>query len=257
VTGELVRDSLAPAGDPGIEALVAGAAQLGLDLGARQQSAFACYRAELLAWNARVNLTAITEPAAVATRHFLDSLTILLAVPPAERDRPLRLVDVGSGAGLPGLALALACPAWRVTVIDSVAKKTAFLRHACAMLGLEERTEVLTARAEEVARDPAHRGCYDLAVARAVASLATLAEYLLPLCRQGGRMIALKKGDLSAEVAAAARAVRLLGGGPLATVPVPELADLGAGRVVLAARKERATAPQYPRRPGLPAKDPL
>jgi 16S rRNA (guanine527-N7)-methyltransferase len=191
------------------------------------------------------------------TRHFLDSLTAALAVPVERQREPLRLIDVGSGAGLPGLALAIAFPAWHVTLLDSIGKKTAFLRHACAILGLEGRVMVVTGRAEDAARDPLHRAAYDVATARAVAALATLAEYLLPFCRDGGQMLVLKKGDLAAEVAAAAPAVALLGGAPLRSLRVPDLADLGSDRVVLVSTKTRATPARYPRRAGLPAREPL
>lgn len=243
--------------DQALADLVAGAAVLGVVLDGARQELFTRYRAEMLAWNAHTNLTAITDPAAVLTRHFLDSLTLALALTPQQRAAPMRLVDVGAGAGLPGLALAIAYPHWRVTLLDSVGKKTAFLGHACHALGLDERVTVLTGRAEDIAHDPAHRARYDIATARAVAGLATLAEYLLPFCRVSGAMVALKKGDLTAEVAAAAAAMAILGGGPLSTLPVPALADLGGDRALLVARKAHATPAAYPRRAGLPAKEPL
>jgi len=237
--------------------LVASAAILGVALDAAQQELFTRYRAEMLAWNEHTNLTAITDPAAVLTRHFLDSLTLAVALTPQQRAAPMRLVDVGAGAGLPGLALAIAYPHWRVTLLDSVGKKTAFLSHACRALGLDGRVTVLTGRAENIAHDQAHRAHYDIATARAVAGLATLAEYLLPFCRVGGAMVALKKGGLAAEVAAAAAAVAMLGGTPLTILPVPLLADLGGDRALLVARKTHATPAAYPRRAGLPAKEPF
>ncbi len=250
-------DVLSDARNDGITVLEEGARQLGVPLTEQQLAQFVQYRAELLAWNERVNLTAIVEPKAVMTRHFLDSLTMALAVPVAGRMANYRVLDVGSGAGLPGLALAIAFPRWQVTLLESIGKKTAFLRHATMALGLDDRVEVVTGRAEDLARDPAHRGSYDLAVARAVASLAVLAEYLLPFCRVGGQMIALKKGDLAEEIGAAAGALALLGGAPLVTLPVPALPDLGADRVVLVATKRRVTPLLYPRRAGLPAHVPL
>ena len=243
--------------DPDVRLLVEGASRLGIVLDSVQQARFVRYRAELLTWNQNVNLTAITAPAAVMTRHFLDSLTAVVALAPETRALPLRVMDVGSGAGLPGLALALAFPHWHVTLVDSVGKKTAFLRHVCSVIGVEDRVRVVTARAEDAGRDPAHREGYDIAVARAVARVSSLAEYLLPLCTVGGTMIVLKKGDVEAEVAVAAHAVFLLGGGPLQRIAVPEMADLGSDRVVLVATKQQATPAHYPRRAGLPVKQPL
>jgi 16S rRNA (guanine527-N7)-methyltransferase len=151
----------------------------------------------------------------------------------------------------------VACPAWRVTLLEATGKKAAFLRHVCAALGVAERVTVATGRAEDVAHDPAHRARYDVATARAVASLPVLAEYLLPFCHAGGRIAVLKKGELAAEIAAAAPAVARLGGTSLLAIRVPDMADLGGDRVVLVSVKERPTPVRYPRRAGVPAREPL
>jgi 16S rRNA (guanine527-N7)-methyltransferase len=235
--------------------LVDGAAALAVSLDDAQIDQFRRFRDLLLDANTRVNLTAITDPAEVVTRHFLDSLTCLLAVEPAQRARQLRLLDVGSGAGFPGIPLAIALPAWRVTSLEATGKKARFQQETVVALGLEHVT-VLTGRAEELARRSEHRGRYDLVTARAVAALPTLLEYCCPFARVGGRVIAPKKGDLADEVAAGVKAASLLGAQLLAPIPVtiPTLAD---GRVLLVAEQVRACPQQYPRPAGAPAKRPL
>jgi 16S rRNA (guanine527-N7)-methyltransferase len=236
-------------------ALAAGAAALGVPLDGARVAAFARYRDLLLDWNARFNLTAITDPAAVETRHFLDSLTVAAALPPEMRARPLRVLDVGAGAGFPGLALAIALPAWRVTLLEATAKKVRFLDTVIAELRLSNATTI-AGRAEEVAHQPQHRAAYDLVTARAVAALPTLLEYCAPFAKAGGLLVLPKKGDLADELAAGRRAAPLLGARLLDPLPVtvPPLDD---GRVLVLARQERPAPPQYPRAAGAPAKRPL
>jgi len=235
--------------------LVEGVTALGLALDDAQLDQFRRFRDLLLDANTRVNLTAITEPAEVVTRHFLDSLTCLLAVEPDQRACPLHLFDIGSGAGFPGIPLAIAFPGWQVTSLEATGKKARFQQEAVAALGLENVT-VLTGRAEEFARNQDHRGKYDLVTARAVAALPTLLEYCCPFARVGGRVVAPKKGDLADEVAAGVKAATLLGAKLLSPIPVaiPPLAD---GRVLLVAEQKRPCPQQYPRPAGAPAKHPL
>jgi len=252
LTSGSLPDALAGALDP----LRDGARALGLPLDDARLALFARYRDELLDWNTRVNLTAITDPAQVLTRHFLDALTVVLALSPAERARPARVIDVGAGAGLPGLALKIALPHWEVTELDSVGKKTAFVTHVAALLGLQGVT-VLTGRAEDLARRYEYRERYDYVLARALAPLRVLAEYTLPFCRVGGLTIALKKGDIAGELAEGRRAVGQLGGQIGEPITVPPLADLGADRVLIPLRKTRLTPSPFPRAAGTPAKRPL
>jgi 16S rRNA (guanine527-N7)-methyltransferase len=235
--------------------LVDGAAALGVPLDDAQLDQFSHFRDLLLDANTRVNLTAITDPAEVVIRHFLDSLTCLFAVEPAKRVQPLRLLDIGSGAGFPGVPLAIAFPAWRVTSLEATGKKARLQQETVAALGLANVT-VLTGRAEEFARKPEHRGHYDLVTARAVAALPTLLEYCCPFAHIGGRVIAPKKGDLADEVTAGTKAASLLGAKLLAPIPVtiPPLVD---GRALLIAEQRRACPQQYPRPAGAPAKHPL
>jgi 16S rRNA (guanine527-N7)-methyltransferase len=241
------HDDLAP--------LVAGASALGATLGDMQLDQFRRFRELLLDVNTRVNLTAITDPAEVVTRHFLDSLTCLFAIEQAQHAQPLRLLDIGSGAGFPGIPLAIVFPHWRVISLEATGKKARFQQEAVAALGLANVT-VLTGRAEEFARQSEHRGRYDLVTARAVAALPTLLEYCCPFARVGGRVIAPKKGGLADEVAAGTKAASLLGAQLLAPLPItiPPLAD---GRVLLVAEQKRACTQQYPRPAGAPAKHPL
>ncbi|MER3405912.1 MAG: 16S rRNA (guanine(527)-N(7))-methyltransferase RsmG, partial [Chloroflexota bacterium] len=207
--------------------------------------------------NRQVNLTAITGYVEVQTKHFLDSLTCLLALPSemAAPDAPTGLADVGTGAGFPGVPLKLVRPRFQLTLIESIRKKTDFLHRLVAELGLEDVT-ILTARAEEVGRDPAHRERFDAVVARAVARLDVLAEYCLPLCRVGGVFIALKKAPVSEELALAAEPMALLGG-RAARVVEPDLTPYLTGRVLVVVEKIRPTPERYPRRAGMPAKRPL
>ena len=152
--------------------LRAAAAHLGIELSEAQRALFQLYCELLLDWNRRVNLTRITDPQEVAIQHFLDSLTYLLVFPLPAPPRGLRLIDVGSGAGFPGLPLKIVRPELQVTLLEAVGKKTVFLEHVVAKLHLSD-VEVINARAEQLAHDPAHRERYDVAASRAVAGLAT------------------------------------------------------------------------------------
>jgi 16S rRNA (guanine527-N7)-methyltransferase len=233
------------------EALRSGAAALGLDLSARQLERFERYAALLREGKRRLSLTTLVDPLDVAQKHFLDSLS---AVPylPVEA---LRLVDVGTGAGFPGVPLLLVRPQDQVLLLEATARKAEWVAQTVAQLHLRNAT-VLPARAEDAAHDPAHRGRYDVALARAVAPLATLAEFCLPFVRPGGRFIAYKSAaGAAAEVPQAQRAIALLGGAPPEVHPV-HLPDL-PNRVLVVVTQERPAPPQYPRRPGMPAKRPL
>lgn len=236
-----------------MRALVDNARALGFDLTPEQVSRFAAYERELLEWNQRTNLTAITEPVEVQVKHFADSLACLLALPPGPPGQ--RVVDVGTGAGFPAVPLKIVRPELRVTLLDSTRKKTLFLEHLVQALGLADVT-VLTGRAEEIAREPGQREAYDVAVSRAVAELAVLAELCLPFVRVGGRMIAQKKAGIEDELRAAGRAITVLGG-RLLPVQTYKLQSLPEPRWLIVVDKVKPTPPQYPRRAGVPAKKPL
>jgi 16S rRNA (guanine527-N7)-methyltransferase len=245
-----------------MEILQAEAEKLGLKLTPAQLHAFERYYELLIEWNRRVNLTTITEPAEVQIKHFLDSLTCLLALEPAPEGgwragagQGLRMVDVGSGAGFPGLPLKIARPWWQVTLLEAVGKRTAFLEAVASELGLDGVT-VIKGRAEELGQNPSHREAYDVVVARAVAELRVLCEYALPLCRVGGVFVAQKGSAVEPELDQARRAMEVLGGRLDAMMPV-WLPTLDQPRHLVRILKVEATPQKYPRRPGMPKKRPL
>jgi len=236
--------------DPAERLLADTAAAWGLPLDPNQLRQFARYTDELLAWNAHTNLTAITDRQAIYVRHFLDSLALARFWGPP----PATLVDIGTGAGFPGVPLKILHPPLAVTLIESVGKKTAFLKHLIAILGLEQ-VRVVTGRAETVGHDPGQRERYDVATARAVADLRVLAEYALPLLRVGGLLLAPKGAGAEREIEGARRAVALLGGTIEQVVPI-ELPGVEP-RSLVVARKVAPTDPRYPRAVGIPARRPL
>jgi 16S rRNA (guanine527-N7)-methyltransferase len=211
------------------------------------------YVALLLAANARLNLTRITEPDAVARLHLLDALS---ALPLLDDLAPSTALDLGSGGGVPALVLALARPEVRWTLVDSVAKKCDALREFVTELGIRSAA-VVADRAENIGRDPAHRGRYDVVTARACAALPVLVEYALPVATVGGALIAWKGPMTRAddELLAGTRAAATLGGGTPRFSPtgIPALGERG----LVVVTKERATPDAYPRRPGEPGRRPL
>jgi 16S rRNA (guanine527-N7)-methyltransferase len=227
------------------DALDQGLAELGLHLPPDARAAIDDHVRLLLAWTESINLTAIRDPVDVARRHIVDSLT---AVPLLRARDPGPTIDLGSGGGFPGLPLAAALPDLPVTLLDPIAKKTRFLTTAVEAIGLADRVSVMTARAEDLARDVDRRGTWAIATARAVASTADLIELSFPLLAPGGCLVAWKRGDLTAELAAAGRAIEALGGGTIeiVEVTVPALAD---HRLVVATRSAAVVPDRYPREP--------
>jgi 16S rRNA (guanine527-N7)-methyltransferase len=235
---------------PPAQLLAETAAAWGLPLSAEQRARFELYADELLAWNAHTNLTAIRARDEVYSRHFLDSLVLARhwGAPPRS------LADIGTGAGFPGLPLKILRPELELLLLDSVGKKTAFLAHVVAHLGLDG-VRIVTGRAEELGHDPGERERYDLVTGRAVADLRVLAEYALPLLRVGGRLLAPKGPGAADEASAAAHALRALGGSLSAIEPV-ELPGLEL-RAMVIIDKVAPTDRRYPRAVGVPAKKPL
>lgn len=228
------------------------AALLDLTLTPQQEAQFDLYARELAVWNAHTNLTAITEPDAVRLRHFLDSLTVLRAVPlPAG----LRIIDVGTGAGFPGLALKIVRPEIQLTLLEATGKKIAFLQHMIALLELEAVT-TLNARAEEVGHAAEQRAAYDLVLARAVARLPALLEYLLPFARVGGLCVAMKGRTAEAEAADSGHALAVLGG-QIKGIETFHLPGVDEPHHLVLVEKVGATPALYPRKPGVPTHKPL
>jgi 16S rRNA (guanine527-N7)-methyltransferase len=237
----------------GYEGLKAHSKKLvGLDLSPGQLEAFETYRRELLEWNERHNLTAITDPEEVEIKHILDSLSCLQV---AQFLADERVVDVGTGAGLPGLPLKIVCPSIHLTLVESIRKKVDFCEHVISRLGLSG-VEVIHGRAETLGQDELHRGAYDWALARAVAIAPVLLEYLLPLLKLHGRAILQKGTTGPQEIQSATQALAVLGGEVLQMAPV-ELPKVTETRYLILVRKCAATPGKYPRRPGMPAKRPL
>ena len=209
------------------------------------------YRELLLTWNARFNLTAITEDRAVLIRHFIDSLTVLKVLP----NRPLSLLDVGTGPGFPGIPLKMARPDLTVTVMDSTSKKVRFCAEVIQQLELTG-IRALHGRAEEMAHQPQFREQFEVVVARAVAPLPTLVEYLMPFVRPGGLCIAMKGSDAENEAAQAMRAIGVLGG-RLSRVEPVQLPGLPDKRAIIVIEKVSPTLPIYPRQGGAPRTSPV
>ncbi len=237
------------------------AREMGVSLTPEQIDRFRRYTQLLLEANRRVNLTALRDENALIAKFHLDALALIPVIagaaglaPDALCARAWRAADVGSGGGAPAIPLAIAWPALRYTLIESIAKKARFLEQAAAALGLN--LTVVNARAEDAGRASEHRAGYDLVTARAVAALPTLVELTLPLARVGGLIVLPKGPRAPQEVAAAARAIDLLGGElvDVASVTIPGVEEI---RTVVVIRKTAPTPATYPRRAGLPGRKPL
>lgn len=226
------------------------AAQAGFELSALQLEQFEKYYEMLVETNKVMNLTALTEPQDVAVKHFVDSLMAYADYFPGKV-----LADVGTGAGFPGIPLKIYCPSLKVVLIDSLAKRLKFLQRVIAELGLKD-IECVHLRAEDAGKNPAHREKYDIVTARAVARLSVLSEYCLPLIKVGGVFVALKGAKYQEEIAAAGKALSVLGGKLIEAKKV-ELPGLNDGRAVVTIKKVKASPKAYPRKAGLPDKNPL
>jgi 16S rRNA (guanine527-N7)-methyltransferase len=236
-----------------MDSLIRDASSLfNIHITARQVAVLSKYESELIEWNQKFNLTAIRDSESIRTKHFLDSCSCVLAW---KTNPPSRLIDIGSGAGFPGIPLKILYPNINVTLVESVGKKAMFCQHIVEMLNLEG-IQVIQARAEDVGQRPEHRESYDWAVARAVAKLNVLSEYLLPLVKVGGAMLALKGESGPAEAQSAEKAMKLLGGKLRQLIPV-NLPGIVDDRYLVIVEKAAATPPKYPRKAGIPMKMPL
>ena len=229
---------------------------LGLALTERQLEQFYTFYKILIEWNQVMNLTAITEPEEVIVKHFVDSLSLARAVDGLGdlAEQGCSLIDVGTGAGFPGIPLKIAYPGLRLTLLDSLNKRVKFLSEVCAQLGLEQ-VNCIHGRAEDCGRNPELREQFDFCVSRAVANLSTLSEYCMPFVKKGGYFVPYKSGKLEEEMENGRGAVAKLGGEVKAVVPF-KLPN-GDERVLVKIEKVKNIDKKYPRKAGLPGKEPL
>ncbi|MDR2771327.1 MAG: 16S rRNA (guanine(527)-N(7))-methyltransferase RsmG [Clostridiales Family XIII bacterium] len=235
-----------------MKALEDALAACGIDCTETVRARFGAYMEIVLRRNKQVNLTAITDREQFVVKHFADS--VLCAGFP-EMSAARRIVDVGTGAGFPGIPLAIILPERGFTLIDSLGKRVRVLEEIVARLGLQN-VRLLCGRAEDLARAASLRGAFDLCVSRAVARLPVLAEYCLPFLAVGGRLFAYKGAEVSDELAEAQRALSVLGG-RVQTVREVSLEAYGLRRSIAIVEKTEETPPKYPRRAGAPARRPL
>jgi len=227
-----------------------GLENLNLDLTDKQIEQFLKYYEMLIEKNKVMNLTAITEYDEVIEKHFLDSISLCQVY---DLSKPVKILDMGTGAGFPGVPLKIAFPEVEITLADSLNKRIKFLDEVVAELGLEKVTTI-HARAEELARNKEHRENYDLVVSRAVANLSTLGEYCIPFVKMGGNFISYKSGEIEDEVNAARKAIKILGG-EIKDIYKFDLSDQKRSFVTI--EKIKTTPKTYPRKAGTPSKEPL
>ena len=234
------------------EELQRAAAEYGIMLSDKQMEQFNRYFELLIEWNEKINLTAITEPKDVAIKHMIDSIT---AYDEKIFQDGVTVIDVGTGAGFPGLPLKIFCPKIKLTLMDSLNKRIKFLQTVVEELGLQD-VECVHARAEEGARNKKYRESFDIAVSRAVARLPILCEYCLPFVKKGGHFIALKGMQFHEEAEEAAKAIKVMGGSKTEIRPV-KLPELDDKRAVITITKTMPTPKAYPRKAGTPTKNPI
>lgn len=227
-------------------------ALLGIQLTEKQKQQFDKFYELLVEWNKVMNLTGITEYEEVNEKHFVDSVALVKAV---SLNKKQNLIDVGTGAGFPGIPLKIVFPHLKVTLLDSLNKRIKFLDTVIEELGLEH-IETIHGRAEDFAKQADYREQYDICVSRAVANLATLSEYCLPYVKIGGLFIPYKSGEIEEELSHSEKAIKILGG-KLDQVIKFELPGSEIGRSFVKIEKVKSTAKKYPRKAGLPSKEPL
>lgn len=235
-----------------LETLRRGLRELKIELNEEQIQQFVTYYEVLVEWNSFMNLTAITEFQEVIIKHFLDSLALVNAV---DLDKKGSVIDIGTGAGFPGIPLKIAYPHLKITLLDSLNKRIKFLNEVIQKLNLEG-VETIHGRAEDFAKQAVYREQYDLCVSRAVANLSSLSEYCLPYVKINGQFIPYKSGNIEEEVNEAEKAIHIMGG-IVEKIFHFQLLDTDMERSLVAIKKVKSTPKKYPRKAGLPTKEPI
>ena len=232
------------------EELLEKSSTMGVRFSVEQIDKFYKYMNLLIEWNEKINLTAITEPSEIILKHFIDSITILKEI----EDGSI-LVDVGTGAGFPGVPLSIMNPTLKITLVDSLNKRLIFLQEVVKELKLEN-VELIHARAEEFGQNKKYREKFDIATSRAVANLSSLSEYLVPLVKIGGKVISMKAGNAGQEIEEAQTAIKVLGG-CIKKIDEFNLPQSNIERTIITIDKVKNTPNKYPRKAGTPTKEPI
>ncbi len=234
------------------------AKQAGIELTKDQIGKFLLFLQELKEWNRKFNLTAINDEEEILVKHFIDSLSCLLGVPSKISQNIRKIIDIGSGAGFPGIPLKIYQPRFDITLLEATRKKVEFMRYVSCRLGFESSLKVIHGRAEEYGRNGEYREKYDLAVSRAVSNLAILAEYCLPFVKIGGIFISQKGREIKGELQKAGKAIEVLGGRVREVIPYKlPLREGELERNLVVIDKMEKTPEDYPRRTGVVAKRPI
>ena len=221
-----------------------------ITLNKEQQEQFYTYMNLLLEWNKKINLTAITEPRDIIIKHFIDSLTIMKYI-----ENEKKVIDIGTGAGFPGIPLKISNETYQITLLDSLNKRINFLNEVIKSLALN-KIEAIHGRIEEIAKNIKYREQFDIVTSRAVSNLNVLAEYMLPLAKIGGKCICMKGAEIQEELENSKNAIKLLGG-KVEKVETFKLPGEEIVRNIVIISKEKNTPNKYPRKPGMPTKEPL
>ena len=241
--------------DEGLKLFSQGLEELGIDLSNDQIDQFVKFYEMLVEKNKVMNLTGITEFNEVIVKHFIDSLALVKVIDKDKLSDDISIIDIGTGAGFPGIPLKIAFPEIRITLLDSLNKRINFLKEVSEELGFEN-IEFIHGRSEDFGRNPQYREKFDICVSRAVANLATLSEFCVPFVKVEGSFVSYKAGDCGEEISNSIKAVEKMGGKIINQLEyVVPTSDLN--RVLLVIKKEKATPKLYPRKAGTPAKEPI
>ena len=239
-----------------MDILKKGAQQFSIDISEQQLSSFQIYSTELMLWNSIMNLTAIRNEPDIENKHFLDSISIVPVISDLiANNRPVSVIDIGSGAGFPGMPLKILFPHIDLTLVESNGKKVSFLHHVSGKLGFDD-VVIYHQRAEILAHEESMREKFDLILSRAVAELRVLSEITLPFCKLGGRVVLHKGSDVDREMEESTYSINLMGG-RISHIENIQLSRLNIDRSAVVIEKNQISPIQYPRRPGMPSKKPL